>query len=429
MLESLAESPIAELLRLGTPKSWARRRVVGRRLGGQERGSLLPLLRASAKPSPLSARPAPERPPSCVRSSGSRAPRSEPCARSRRSDPRGVGPSERPFAWVAQDAPIIAGSLEDNVTLGRADPEAVGDALELVGATKLAREWRDVRLGATGRPVSGGERKWIALARAIATGLPVLLLDEPTAGLDAASRALVLGALAKLRKDRTIILVSHDAEVIAAADRVVAVGSELREEPRVVFEHQADVGDAVAEHRDALDADAEGEAGVRSGSMPQCLEDDGVDHPAAENLDPAGVLADAAARARAVGLLAEDAADVDLGAGLDEGEVARAKAHRRAGAVEALGERGEHALELGEAHVLVDEEALDLVEHRRVGRRRRRGGRRGPALTTAIGGLRRDHLADLHVARVRAEKDAAGVRPRSCPACRSPGDRAGSRAW
>jgi len=193
---------------------------------------------------------------------------------------RGVGPSERPFAWVAQDAPIIAGSLEDNVTLGRADPEAVGDALELVGATKLAREWRDVRLGATGRPVSGGERKWIALARAIATGLPVLLLDEPTAGLDAASRALVLGALAKLRNDRTIILVSHDAEVIAAADRVVAVGSELREEPRVVFEHQSDVGNVVAEHGNPLDSDTEGEARVALGIDSGVFEDDGVDHSA-----------------------------------------------------------------------------------------------------------------------------------------------------
>jgi ABC-type multidrug transport system fused ATPase/permease subunit len=193
---------------------------------------------------------------------------------------RGVGPFERPFAWVAQDAPIIAGSLEDNVTLGRADPEAVFDALELVGAVKMAREWRNVRLGATGRPVSGGERKWIALARAIATGLPVLLLDEPTAGLDDASRVRVLEALAKLRKDRTIILVSHDAEVIGAADRVVTVGSELCEEPRVVFEHESDVGNVVAEHRNPLDSDAEGEARVALGIDAGVLEDDGVDHSA-----------------------------------------------------------------------------------------------------------------------------------------------------
>ncbi len=197
---------------------------------------------------------------------------------------RGVGPSQRPFAWVAQDAPIISGSLADNVTLGRADPGAVARALESVGATKMAREWRDVRLGATGRPVSGGERKWIALARAIATGLPVLLLDEPTAGLDAASRMLVLEALAKLRDDRVIILVSHDAEVIRAADRVVTIGwqpgSELGEKPGIVFEHEANVRNVVAEHGDALDSDAEGEARVALGIDARVLEDDGMDHSA-----------------------------------------------------------------------------------------------------------------------------------------------------
>src|SRR6185436_9832555 len=119
---------------------------------------------------------------------------------------RGVGPTQRPFAWLAQDAPIIAGSLEENVRLGLADSRSVSDALEMVGAVKMARDWQDVRLGATGRPVSGGERKWIALARAIATGLPVLLLDEPTAGLDRDAERSVLAALRAMRGERTVIL-------------------------------------------------------------------------------------------------------------------------------------------------------------------------------------------------------------------------------
>jgi ABC-type multidrug transport system fused ATPase/permease subunit len=139
---------------------------------------------------------------------------------------RGVGPAQRPFAWVPQDSPILAGSLDDNVTMGRPDRARVSAALELVGASALARDWQGERLGATGRPVSGGERKWIAMARAIATGLPVLLLDEPTAGLDVAARAGVLRALDTLRRDHTMVVVSHDEEVIRAADRVVRVGSE-----------------------------------------------------------------------------------------------------------------------------------------------------------------------------------------------------------
>ena len=99
------------------------------------------------------------------------------------------------------------------------------DALRAIGATRLLDTCEGAELGAAGRSVSGGERKWIALARALATGLPVLLLDEPTAGLDRAAQGRVLDALARLRGERTIILVSHQAEVVALADRVVEVGT------------------------------------------------------------------------------------------------------------------------------------------------------------------------------------------------------------
>ncbi len=61
----------------------------------------------------------------------------------------------------------------------------------------------------------------MAIARALSTGLPVLLLDEPTAGLDAASQERVLSALAALRGRRTVILVTHRPEPLALADRVV----------------------------------------------------------------------------------------------------------------------------------------------------------------------------------------------------------------
>jgi len=64
----------------------------------------------------------------------------------------------------------------------------------------------------------------VAIARALATGLPVLLLDEPTAGLDALSQERVLDALAALRGKRTVILVTHRPEPLALADRVVEIG-------------------------------------------------------------------------------------------------------------------------------------------------------------------------------------------------------------
>jgi ABC-type multidrug transport system fused ATPase/permease subunit len=142
----------------------------------------------------------------------------------------GVGPLERPFAWAPQEAPLLAGSLEKNVLFAPTDPSAAFDVLRSLGADRLSRECAGVNLGASGRPVSGGERKWIALARAIASELPVLLLDEPTAGLDVASQANVLAELERLRRTRAIIVVTHQHDVAARADRVLVIGSSLEDQ-------------------------------------------------------------------------------------------------------------------------------------------------------------------------------------------------------
>ena len=73
---------------------------------------------------------------------------------------------------------------------------------------------------------------------------------------------------------------------------------ELLEEAQVVLVEQADVVDAVLQHRDALDAEAEREAGDLLGVVADGFEHRRVHHAAAEDLEPAGVLADAAARCR-----------------------------------------------------------------------------------------------------------------------------------
>jgi ABC-type transport system involved in cytochrome bd biosynthesis fused ATPase/permease subunit len=131
-----------------------------------------------------------------------------------------AGPAARPFAWVPQDAPLLADTLDANVSLGA--PHADARAwLEPIGASHLAGELNGARLGAGGRVVSGGERQWIALARAIATRQPVLLLDEPTSGLDADAQRQVLDAIARLRGLRTVLIVTHRPEPLAVADEVV----------------------------------------------------------------------------------------------------------------------------------------------------------------------------------------------------------------
>lgn len=129
------------------------------------------------------------------------------------------GPRHRPFAWVPQDAPLLADTLAANVALGET---TLGprEALAPLGAAHLVDALSGARLGAGGRAVSGGERQWIALARAVATRAPVLLLDEPTSGLDAASQRAVLKAIESLKGHRTVVMVTHRPEPLAIADQV-----------------------------------------------------------------------------------------------------------------------------------------------------------------------------------------------------------------
>ena len=134
-----------------------------------------------------------------------------------------VGPASRPFAWVPQEAGLVAGSVLDNVALFSSGPGAL-QALDGIGAGALSA-LADERVGPFARALSGGERRQVAIARAVSTELPVLLLDEPTEGLDADAQQAVLSALGRLKGKRSMLVVSHRPEVCALADRTVAVGA------------------------------------------------------------------------------------------------------------------------------------------------------------------------------------------------------------
>ena len=144
---------------------------------------------------------------------------------------RGVGPKARPFAWVPQDAPVLGDTLVANVVLGVQEQSPADDAVHAsrvlaeLGADGLVASVGDARL-VTDRPVSGGERQWIAVGRALATRLPVLLLDEPTSSLDRAAQEKMLAAIAGLRGKRTVVIVTHRPEPLAIADVVVRISSD-----------------------------------------------------------------------------------------------------------------------------------------------------------------------------------------------------------
>jgi ABC-type multidrug transport system fused ATPase/permease subunit len=135
-----------------------------------------------------------------------------------------VGPRARPLAWVPQEAPLITGTVTENVLLVGGDPEEARRALEQVGAGTLSSLSPGEIVGPGGRPLSGGERRQIALCRALVSGLPILLLDEPTEGLDGAASAAVCRAIARLRGTHTVVVATHREEVARVADRVVHVG-------------------------------------------------------------------------------------------------------------------------------------------------------------------------------------------------------------
>ncbi|HZE65609.1 MAG TPA: ABC transporter ATP-binding protein [Sporichthyaceae bacterium] len=134
---------------------------------------------------------------------------------------------------LLQEAPVLDATVRENITFAKpdADDEAVWAALRAAGVDDVVAalpEGLDARLQQRGRSLSGGQRQRIALARALVTGAKVLILDEPTTGLDRAAADRFLATLRELVPTRTIIIATHDTEVLAAADDVITLRNELR---------------------------------------------------------------------------------------------------------------------------------------------------------------------------------------------------------
>jgi ATP-binding cassette, subfamily C, bacterial CydD len=135
----------------------------------------------------------------------------------------------RLIAWVPQRPTIFRGSVLENIRLGdeSASHGAVRDAAVMAGADRFIRSLPsgyETLVGDGGRPLSAGERRRIALARAFVRDAPLVILDEPTADLDPVSADVVAEAVARLRAGRTVLLIAHRPEIVEHADRVVVLG-------------------------------------------------------------------------------------------------------------------------------------------------------------------------------------------------------------
>jgi ABC-type transport system involved in cytochrome bd biosynthesis fused ATPase/permease subunit len=129
-------------------------------------------------------------------------------------------------AWVPQRPHLFARSIADNVRLGRpgATDEAVRAAIadaDLEDAVARLPDGLETVLGSEGTGLSAGERQRVALARAFVRDAPLVLLDEPTAGLDGRTEERVLAAVRRLMHGRTVVIAAHRHSLLAEADRVV----------------------------------------------------------------------------------------------------------------------------------------------------------------------------------------------------------------
>lgn len=130
------------------------------------------------------------------------------------------------MAWVGQDPVMIAASLRANAALARpdADPDEIRRALDTAELSAVvARMPRDLLtpLGERGLGLSGGEARRLAIARAILADRPLILADEPTAGLDAETAEAVRAALSAAARGRTLVVATHDPLLAAAMDRII----------------------------------------------------------------------------------------------------------------------------------------------------------------------------------------------------------------
>jgi subfamily B ATP-binding cassette protein MsbA len=134
----------------------------------------------------------------------------------------------RQVSFVLQETVLFRAPVWENIAYGKsgASRDEIVRAAELSNAHAFIErlpEGYDTVVGERGATLSGGRRQLIAIARAVIRDAPILLMDEPSSGLDAASEELVFGALKRLMKGKTCVVIAHRLATVRRADVIFVV--------------------------------------------------------------------------------------------------------------------------------------------------------------------------------------------------------------
>jgi ABC-type multidrug transport system fused ATPase/permease subunit len=126
---------------------------------------------------------------------------------------------------VLQESVLFRTSIRENIAYGRptATFREIQEAARMAHCDEFIRklpEGFDTVIGERGTTLSGGQRQRIAIARALIRDAPILILDEPTTGLDPESEAIVMSAVEELMRGRTTIMITHKPASACRADRI-----------------------------------------------------------------------------------------------------------------------------------------------------------------------------------------------------------------
>lgn len=132
------------------------------------------------------------------------------------------------FSIVFQDVTLFNNTVMENIRVGKKDAtdQEVLQAAKLANCDEFVRQLPnayDTVIGENGSELSGGERQRISIARAFLKDAPIILLDEATASLDVENETKVQGALSRLIKDKTVMVIAHRMRTVAGANKVVVL--------------------------------------------------------------------------------------------------------------------------------------------------------------------------------------------------------------